>query len=326
MYKKLLLLCGLLLTLLGHAAPTYDERLYASQQIQGLKVNEKALHFLVLGDWGRNGHYRQQDVAHWMEIAMHQLDGELIVTTGDNFYPDGVASVKDPYWSSSYENIYQGPNLFRPWYVTLGNHDYRGNVQAQIDYSQISQRWNLPARYYSRTFALPDSEEEVLILFIDTNPLEPQYQNREKYLATQSENARIQMVWIETQLAGSNARWKLVVGHHPLYSSGKRYGTTDGIRQVLEPMLERHQVDAYIAGHEHDLQHNQPEGKQVAHLVSGGGSSLRPVAEREFTRFAKGTAGFMALSVSPARILVQMIDAEGQLLYFTSLTKESIKQ
>ena len=36
-----------------------------------------------------------------------------------------------------------------PWYGVLGNHEYRGNTQAMMDYSEISRRWNMPDRYYT---------------------------------------------------------------------------------------------------------------------------------------------------------------------------------
>ena len=296
------------------AHTVYDESYYQHHQIQQLKVPPKSLNFLVLGDWGRNGHYQQRAVAQWMDVAMMQMDGDFIVTTGDNFYSNGVASVDDPYWQSSYENIYNGPHLFEDWYVTLGNHDYRGNWQAQIDYSHISRRWNMPAQYYILNFAI-DKNSSVLLVFLDTNPLNPDYKNEAKYAETQKQDAAKQLVWLEQQLGNSNATWKIVVGHHPLYSSGKRYGTSGGIRDVLEPILEKHKVDAYYAGHEHDLQHNQPKGSSVAHYVSGAGSEVRPVAQREFTVFAKSVAGFATVSVTADMLLTQFINASGQVIY-----------
>jgi metallophosphoesterase superfamily enzyme len=105
---------------------------------------ENTLHFFVVGDWGRNGEEHQRNVAIMMSEAAKVVEPEFIISTGDNIYPNGVASVQDPLWMSSFENVYKEHNLFCIWNVVLGNHDYRGNVQAEIDYSGISRRWNMP--------------------------------------------------------------------------------------------------------------------------------------------------------------------------------------
>lgn len=299
----------------------HDQAYYQAHQIHGLSVPEESLNFLVIGDWGRNGHYQQKTVADMMDVAMWQLDAEFIATTGDNFYSNGVASVDDPYWKSSFEDIYHGPHLFENWYPTLGNHDYRGNWQAQIEYSNLSRRWEFPNNYYAKNFVLAD-QEELLILFIDTSPLNPGYKNVAKYAESQKQDGAKQLAWIEQKLQSSNAKWKIIVGHHPLYTSGKRYGKTADIRGVLEPIFEKNKVDAYFAGHEHDLQHNQPKGTTVQHFVSGAGSELRKVAQRSFTRFAEATAGIASVSVSSNELLVQFISGANKVLYQYSIHKD----
>jgi tartrate-resistant acid phosphatase type 5 len=249
-----------------------------------------------------------------MDIASHYLDAEMVVTTGDNFYDNGVASVEDPFWNTSFEQIYKGPNLFIDWHPTLGNHDYRGNWQAQIDYSQVSRRWQLPAQYYEKLITLENGTQAHL-LFIDTSPLNPDYKQEVKYKETQKQNADVQLAWINQRLSTSKAAWKIVFGHHPLYSSGKRHGTTDGIRSVLEPVLEKHGVHAYFAGHEHDLQHNHIKGKTVEHFISGAGSKLRPTGKVDFTRFSSSSAGFASLSIGIDALVVQFISDSGKVVY-----------
>lgn len=294
----------------------YKDALYQQQKIAKLTTLPNSLNFMVIGDWGHNGHFYQKEVAHQLEIAMYQTDADFVVSTGDNFYPNGVASVNDPLWQSAFENIYHGPHTFEDWYVVLGNHDYLGNAQAQIDYTDKSQRWQLPARYYSKTFAL-ENNEQVLMVFLDTNPIQPEYKTREKYRSTQGQSYQTQLAWLETQLAGSKAKWKIVVGHHPLYSSGKRFGRNQGLRDILEPILERHNVHVYIAGHEHDLQYNQPKNGKVAHFVSGGGSEARFVKQREFTRYAEATPGFLSISINGERLTMSAINHLGEVRFST---------
>ncbi|WP_230770022.1 metallophosphoesterase [Sphingomonas sp. Leaf4] len=107
----------------------------------------KGCSFAVLGDWGRDTP-EQHHVAAAMGRAAAAARSDFVLAIGDNFYSDGVESVDDPLWQSVFEGVYTHPALQVPWYALLGNHDYRGNPQAQIDYAATSKRWRMPARYY----------------------------------------------------------------------------------------------------------------------------------------------------------------------------------
>ncbi|MFY7652826.1 MAG: metallophosphoesterase, partial [Chitinophagaceae bacterium] len=102
---------------------------------------ENSLPFLVIGDWGRNGEFHQKDVANVMASTATKYNCSFIISTGDNFYPDGVISTTDPQWMNSFENIYNSYSLQIPWFTAFGNHDYRGSIEAQLNYSKISRRW-----------------------------------------------------------------------------------------------------------------------------------------------------------------------------------------
>ena len=113
---------------------------YWSGYIKDLESIEGALEFAAIGDWGRNGEYFQKDVAQQLAKAVTGLNASFIISTGDNIYPDGVASVQDPLWQASFENIFFQYALSRPWYAVLGNHDYHGNAQAQVRIATIYWR------------------------------------------------------------------------------------------------------------------------------------------------------------------------------------------
>lgn len=284
-----------------------------------IEVLEEALHWYVIGDFGRNGYDGQQEVADQMQATTKVLEPEFILTTGDNFYPNGVASTQDPYWVSSFENIYKGFGLFVPWYAVLGNHDYRGNYQAEIDYTNVSQRWNMPAQYF-----VEEKEEDgvtVKFVFIDTSPFEDGYYEEEKYRAVWQQDSTKQLQWMDSVLADNSADWKVVVGHHPLYSGGKRIDATKDIRNHLEKVLKKHEVDLYFAGHEHDLQHIKNPSYQTHHVISGAGSEIRPTGKLEYTLFAESQHGFVAASATKANLLLQFINHEGEVIYKYSIKK-----
>ncbi len=306
------------------AQKTQEE--YDQTAIKGLEIPKKAFHFLVVGDWGRNGCYNQKAVAERMDETAHQLDGvEFIISVGDNFYTNGIASVEDPMWKTSFEDIYKGSNLFIDWFPVLGNHDYRGNPQAQIDYSKRSRRWNMPARYYSLEKTIDKkSGEKMLVVFLDTSPFERKYYTDETYINTEAvkQDSSKQKQWLEKTLSESKARWKVVVGHHPCYTTGKRIDEVPYVRYSLEPILEKYKVDAYFAGHEHDLQHQKPTDKVTHHFLSGAGSEVRPVnSPKNYTLFAESEHGFMAVAVSKDEFLVQVISGDGKVIYKTVLKK-----
>ena len=280
---------------------------------------EDAYHFYTIGDWGRNGYYNQKELADMMDLAGHVVEPEFIVSTGDNFYPNGVASVQDPYWISSFENIYTGPSLFCQWNVVLGNHDYRGNYQAQIDYTNISQRWNMPSQYYYKDIETDDGASARFV-FIDTTPLNDEYYDEEKYSKVHDQDTIAQLAWFN-EVLDVDVDWKIVVGHHPLYTGGKRSDEKMWVRTHIEKLLTKHSVHLYLAGHEHDLQHIKNEQLPTHHIISGSGSEVRKTGMMEHSIFAKAVQGFVASSITKDSIYNQYVDYEGNVIYSHTIVR-----
>jgi predicted phosphodiesterase len=291
--------------------------------IEGLKTLKNGLSFLVMGDWGRHGETKQKQVAESMSRAAVGLEAQFIVSTGDNFYPKGVASVTDPSWQSSFEQVYTQHPLFIDWQVVLGNHDYKSNPEAQIAYSQLSERWKLPAKYYSFTKKLDKEGKATAEFFcIDTNPFQLDYYSNDEYAAQMKrQDTAAQRLWLENALRKSTATWKIVVGHHPLYSSGKRMGKTGDMENAFASFFERHGVDVYFCGHEHHLEYDQFAGRKLHHFVSGAGSEAGPVRKAPYTVWAGQAFGFMTATMTDKEMLVQVINEKGEILYNTVLKK-----
>ena len=132
---------------------------------------------LVANDLGRNGYHEQKPIAALMGEMAEKYDAEAILALGDVHHYMGVQSTADPLWTTNFELIYSHPELQIPWYPVLGNHEYRGNTQAVIDYSAVSRRWEMPSRYYTRVFHDEDENVSLRVVFIDTTPLIDKYQN-----------------------------------------------------------------------------------------------------------------------------------------------------
>jgi acid phosphatase len=289
----------------------------ASQLLPGnLHADEpagKSLHFAVIGDWGRKGRPDQSQVSHQMGIACQAAAASFVVSLGDNFYEVGVKDMADPQFHESYENVYTAQSLQAPWYVILGNHDYCGNCDAQLEYAKKSPRWTMPARYFQQTHTI-DPATKLDLFYVDTSPFILAYKEHPLIapnIATQ--NTALQLQWLEQALAASTAQWKFVMGHHPAYSSGLAHGNQPEIIEHFMPLFDKYKVDAYFAGHDHDL-----EFLKVGHLnliISGAGSEHRPIKEPATSPFSDAVSGFVMVSVAAKEMQVHFIDDNGKLLY-----------
>ena len=83
--------------------------------------------------------------------------------------------------------------------------------------------------------------------------------------------------WLEEALGASRARWKIAVGHKPLYSSGK-HGGSRSLREHVLPLLLEHGVDLFLVGHDHLYERTWAltdgtgvPGRAVVEIVTAGG-------------------------------------------------------
>ncbi|OVA03251.1 Phosphoesterase domain [Macleaya cordata] len=203
------------------------------------KGADGSLSFLVVGDWGRRGTYNQSQVSLQMGKIGEKLDLNFVISTGDNFYDNGLAGTNDPNFEESFTKVYTAKSLQKQWYSVLGNHDYRGDTEAQLDpiLRKIDSRW-----LCLRSFIL--NAEIAEFFFIDTSPFVDSYFNtpeghtydwrgvtpRNNYIANLLKD-------VETALRESSAKWKIVVGHHAIRSAGHHGDTPELVKQLL-PILQ----------------------------------------------------------------------------------------
>jgi tartrate-resistant acid phosphatase type 5 len=283
---------------------------------------EKTLNFVLIGDWGRNGHDEQRDVAVQMGKTAQEIGSQYTVSVGDNFYENGVTALDDPQWQNSFEEIYTAPALQSPWKVILGNHDYRGNVQAQLDYSKTSPRWRLPARYYTETVTLPDGATAAFY-YLDTSPFIQDYYKPASKVMVKGQDTKAQLDWLEAQLAASKAQWNIVIGHHPIYtaldnSDGYVHDQPDLIAR-LNPILQKHAVPVYICGHDHLLQSVQMG--HTTYIVTGAGSQTYTPGTAIRGGFASGAHGFMTVKLSGTSFDYELVDMHGTALFSQSVVR-----
>lgn len=295
-------------------------------------------------------------VAKAMKSYCASAECDFAVMLGDNIYPDGATANADGRDAQRFQDLFvepfgdlgKGRDDFRI-YSVLGNHDWRTSregAQAQIDFLAKTPPFYIDGLMYR--VQPPAGNGDVEIFAIDTEVLlssttvhkaelaedasEAPSERVEKPLAwavPQSEAERNMVRWLEDALRSSKARWKIVLGHHPLWSTaGSKFEQARTLRRLILPTLCRY-ADVYLAGHEHTLEvHTDgcrtPEvGDRVDPLpqvVSGSAAKMRPTnsafIEHQLARYpqlrtlyAKGlTWGFAHLTIDGDQLVVRIIE------------------
>jgi tartrate-resistant acid phosphatase type 5 len=256
---------------------------------------------LVVGDWGTGGSL-QRTVAAGMDSVAQQHPLTAIISTGDNIYPDGVASKHDPQWKRKFESVYNHKSLLVPWWAVLGNHDYRLDPDAQVAYHQVNPRWNMPGRTWSTRLSAQQPGGEpvtVAVVGLDTQAL------------TQNVNVEQQCQWLRDTLNKCTERWKIVVGHHPLRSYGHYKDTAILVRKIA-PLLQEFGVHVYACGHDHDVQIIKHPNDSFVCLVSGGGGGSRDTEWGKHTLYAGTNGGFASMLCNNSTLEMVVYGSNGE--------------
>ncbi|XP_077462101.1 tartrate-resistant acid phosphatase type 5a [Stigmatopora argus] len=304
------------------------------------RSNRTSIKFLAFGDWGGLPYppymtLVQRSTAQEMSKVAEQMGADFVLALGDNFYFKGVDRLDSPRFKDTFEAVYTGKSLNIPWYVVAGNHDHAGNVQAQIDYTHISSRWNFPSYYYELDFRIPNTEKTLTIIMLDTvklcgNSLD--FVDEKPRGPLNAMDANRQVKWLEERMAGSKADFLLVAGHYPVWSVSE-HGPTDYLLKRVRPLLLKYNATAYFCGHDHNLQYIEESG--VGYVVSGAGNFLDPDVRhwkhvpkgsvKFFTGQASTLGGFVHAEVKKDKMILSFYQAKGTSLYRTVLSPRNGK-
>ncbi len=300
-------------------------------------------------------------VARAMAESCRAVPCDFAVMLGDNIYPDGATLGDDGIsdarrFEDMLDRPFAGLGADTPGfaiYAMLGNHDWRhsrAGALAQVAYLQQHPRFRMPGLFYRAV--PPGLEGEIELFVIDTEMLlasttvrkdaldadgneldSGELEQWDAHIQPQDADERAMVAWLDKALAESAARWKLVFGHHALWSGGgSKYEKARALRRLLLPALCRH-ADAYFAGDDHMLEVYADDCRHVAGagdtplptLVSGAAGKYRPLHPRFMAQqqrnnpqlrhfWSKGqTWGFMrvATTVDTLQVRVHSTGADG---------------
>ncbi|GGR89952.1 metallophosphoesterase [Deinococcus sedimenti] len=313
---------GVLLSgVLGACAPALTDPVTIPDVRASLPVLPQAqVRVVVMGDQG-TGTDVQRRVAAAMQGVCAREGCDLGVALGDNFYPAGPKDVNSPLFRERFADVY-GPLGF-PFLVVPGNHDESWLVggdgadargaDVQVAYSRVNPQWVMPARTYRAPVgALAE------FFGVDTAPLAAYLPGLRPSERPGGAWDQAQRAWLSGAVRGSGARWRLVLGHHPLFSNGKHgnAGAYDrfpfefqkggAVRDLYGSVCGA--ADLILSGHVHALEVFAPQPEcpgtwtavsGAAGEVGGGASGSHAAAFAAF-----GQPGFLRLDLTPTELVV----------------------
>jgi predicted MPP superfamily phosphohydrolase len=251
-----------------------------------ITIAKEDVNIIAVGDWGGLPVWPyhtpgQKAVAKGMDKVAGQMGSDFVLALGDNFYFDGInGDAHNKRFEKTFQDVYEGANLQIPWYVCAGNHDHKGNVTAQLEYTTVDPtgRWIFPKEYHAHIYQA--NNVRVHIILLDTVELSDvsdthlsKNEGDDGYFDTipmaEKSVAQEQWDWLESQLSTSTADYILVGGHFPVYSACS-HGNNPTLVAHLKPLLEQYDAH-YLSGHDHCMNHLQETDKKVQYVLTGMG-------------------------------------------------------
>jgi predicted phosphodiesterase len=250
----------------------------------------------LLGDTGM-GNVNQRRVA--TALASEGCDQVRIL--GDIIYREGLQPGRDVVAADA---CHGDENAINPWdnqfcarffnsyrgllqeqgvafYLVMGNHDHRGDTGLWMTAADNYPAIVFPNHYYAEVYG------DVCILSLDTKLHRKKEYGQEDWL---------QGVLKELQ---ASCKLSIALGHVAYLSVGEKHGNaTGGERSFLQRNVVGH-VDAYLSGHEHNLQVLEEQGTLLL-VAGGGGGELTPIADGAEAHYANSTLGFVTLELNPS--------------------------
>ena len=205
-----------------------------------LPLKKDSVRFVLIGDTG-TGTEKQHDLANLLLRSRQEFPFEFVLLVGDNLY----GGEKPADYKAKFEDVYRPLiNQQVKFYAALGNHD----EPAQRFY----EHFNMEGKEYYRF-----TKGNVAFYALNSNYMDKK-----------------QIDWLQSELAKDKSDWKIAFFHHPPYSSGGKHGSSTQLREIVEPIFTRYNVNVVMAGHEHFYERIKPQ-KGIFYFISGAGGKLR---------------------------------------------------
>lgn len=271
-------------------------------------LSQSSVRFACVGDYGREP--AVQSVADF--VAANNPD--FVVTVGDNNYTPNDTTVQA--WDDEIGRYYgqfirypagstsayaPGPAV-NNFFPALGNHDWDAGIAGWQNYFELPGN----ERYYDVV------RGPVHLFIIDSDGREPDGNT----------SASVQGLWLQHQLASSTSPWKIVLFHHPPYSSSSTHGSTPN----LQWPFAQWGASLVLAGHDHTYERIMRNG--FPYVVNGlGGRPLyafRETPEEGSAVRYNANYGAVFITATASQLILTARSIANELIDSLSLTQPPI--
>jgi len=218
----------------------------------------------------------------------------------------GVQSINDPELQDSFLTPFK-PFLETeiPFYLTVGNHDYKGDPTVYLEVAKDYPSIHHPSNFYTKQFG------KLCFFALDTTIFDKLYYFYKR-------GSQIRWLAEEVERMKDQCEFSIAVAHHPLFSSGDR----DRANPQLAIFLENYvfgTFDIYITGHNHVLA-DEGDHKKTLQLISAtgalpGGSPLKI----DKGKFNIETPGYLRMTIDGNTARYEFISAEDDEILWSNI-------
>ena len=267
--------------------------------IQSITSNESDIYCFV-GDAGEVNPTQAMVVE-----ALAYSDCSMVWHLGD-ITQLGVQSIDDPELQDSFLTPFK-PFLETeiPFYLTVGNHDYKGDPAVYLEVAKDYPSIYHPKNFYTKQFG------KLCFFALDTTIFDKLYYFYKR-------GSQIRWLAEEVERMKDQCEFSIAVAHHPLFSSGDR----DRANPQLAIFLENYvfgTFDIYITGHNHVLA-DEGDHKKTLQLISAtgalpGGSPL----ETDKGKFNIETPGYLKMTIDDNTARYEFVSAEDNEILWSNI-------
>ena len=253
--------------------------------------------FVYMGDaqngldtWGKLVQKAHQDAP---DAAFYVMAGDLV----------NRGNERDD-WDDFFHNA-KGVFDHKALVPTPGNHEYQGTQGPWMYLALFDLLKNGPDTI-DKELAYSFTYSNSLFVVLDSNLLPED-----------------QAEWLDQELARSDATWKFVIYHHPLYSSGPRRDNPE-LRDIWGSIFDKHHVDLALQGHDHaylrtypmkDQQRVDSPAEGTIYIISVSGTKMYEQKDHDyievgFTNVA--TYQLLDIQIDGNKLTYTSYDIEGE--------------